>query len=246
MATGKIHSFETFGAVDGPGVRFIVFLSGCPFRCVYCHNPDTWAKPPAFEMTAADVAAKALRYRSYWRDNGGVTVSGGEPMLQAEFVAELFDLVHKAGATTCLDTSAALFPPDGDLVSTESGRALRRLLDATDTVLLDIKHIDDAKHRAITGSGNAAPLACAKYLAEIGKRVWIRHVLVPGWTDGEDDLRRLGDFIRSLGNVERVDVLPYHVLGVHKWHDLGLQYALEGVNPPEATSLATAKSLLSL
>ncbi|MBE6382410.1 MAG: pyruvate formate lyase-activating protein [Lentisphaerae bacterium] len=246
MAAGRIHSFETFGAADGPGVRFIVFLSGCGFRCLYCHNPDTWAKPPAFEMSAEDVLAKALRYRSYWRDAGGITASGGEPMLQSEFVAELFELAHKAGATTCFDTSACAFPADGDFASVPRGDAIRRMLDATDTVLLDIKHIDDARHRALTGCGNAAPIACARYLAEIGKRVWIRHVLVPGWTDGEDDLRRLGDFIRSLGNVERVDVLPYHVLGVHKWRDLGLPYALEGVDPPTDESVARARKLLSL
>ena len=238
--TGRIHSFETFGAADGPGVRFIVFMSGCGMRCAYCHNPDTWAKPPAIEMSPGDVLAKALRYRSYWRENGGITVSGGEPMLQAEFVAELFRLAHEAGVNTCLDTAAGPFPvePDAPL------GAIGRLLDETDTVLLDIKHIDDSRHRELTGEGNAAPLACARHLAKIGKPVWIRHVLVPGWTDSEGDLRRLGDFIRSLGNVRRVDVLPYHTLGVHKWQALGIPYRLEETDPPDGESVSRARALL--
>ena len=234
---GRIHSYETFAAADGPGVRFLVFLSGCPFRCRYCHNPDTWAKPAAFEATADDVLARALRYRSYWGKDGGITVSGGEPMLQAAFVAELFEKAHAAGVTTCLDTSAACF--DADDPETV------RLLAATDTVLLDLKHIDAAKHRDLTGDSNAAPLACARYLAGIGKPVWIRHVLVPGVTDDERDLAALGDFIRTLPNVVRTDVLPYHVFGVEKWHRLGLPYTLEGVNPPSEESVARARTLLA-
>ena len=237
----KIHSFETFGAADGPGVRFIVFLHGCTFRCAYCHNPDTWASPPAFEASADDVLKRALRYRSYWREEGGITVSGGEPMLQADAVAELFEKAHAAGVTTCLDTSAGPFSREGAPFA-----AFERLFAATDTVLLDLKLFDAAAHRALTGADNASVLDCARYLAEKGIAVWVRRVLVPGVTDGEDDLRKTGAFIRSLGNVKRVDVLPYHTLGVEKWHALGIPYRLEGVEPPTEDSLARARALLAI
>lgn len=234
---GKVHSYETFGAADGPGVRFIVFLSGCPLRCRYCHNPDTWAKGPAFEATADDVLARALRYKSYWGKEGGITVSGGEPMLQADFVAELFEKAHEKGINTCLDTSAACFDREDPKIV--------RLLAATDTVLLDLKHIDEKKHLELTGASNAAPIACAKYLAEIQKPTWIRHVLVPGVTDDERDLTELGAFIRTLKNVVRVDILPYHTFGVEKWKALELPYSLDGVEPPSEEKLARAKALVA-
>ena len=235
---GQIHSYETFGAADGPGVRFIVFLNGCPFRCAYCHNPDTWARPANFEAPAEEVLRRALRYRSYWREEGGLTVSGGEPMLQAPFVTELFEKCREAGVNTCLDTAGATFLDD-----TENAK---KLLAVTDTVLLDLKQIDEKKHLALTGRSNAAPIACAKYLAEIGKRVWIRHVLVPGVTDAPEDLTRLGEFIRTLSNVERVDVLPYHTMGVEKWKSLEIPYRLEGVEPPGAEALLEAKRRLGI
>ena len=232
----KIHSYETFGAADGPGVRFVVFLSGCPFRCRYCHNPDTWAKPPACEATPDEVLARALRYRPYWGRDGGLTASGGEPLLQAAAVAELFEKAHAAGVTTCLDTAAGCFDP--------SDPAQMRLFAATDTVLLDLKLFDPAAHRALTGADNAPVLACARHLAARGTDVWVRRVLVPGLTDGEEDLRRTGAFIQSLGNVRRVEVLPYHALGVHKWQALGLPYALADARPPTEAELARARALL--
>ena len=232
----KIHSFETFGAADGPGVRFIAFLSGCPFRCRYCHNPDTWATPPALEASADDVLARALRYKAYWGAEGGITASGGEPMLQAAEVADLFEKTHAAGATTCLDTAAGCFRP-GDA-------AQDRLLRASDTVLLDLKLFDADAHRALTGADNAPVLACARHLAALGTPVWIRRVLVPGLTDGEDDLRRTGAFIRTLPNVRRVEVLPYHALGAHKWQALGLAYALAAARPPTSVELQRARTLL--
>lgn len=235
MNKGKVHSYETFGAADGPGVRFIVFLSGCPLRCRYCHNPDTWARAPMIEATADEVLARALRYKSYWGEKGGITVSGGEPMLQADFVAELFEKAHEKGVNTCLDTSAACFD--------ENDPKIVRLFAATDTVLLDLKHIDEKKHLDLTGASNAAPIACAKYLKTIKKPTWIRHVLVPGVTDDLGDLAALAEFVKTLDNVVRVDILPYHTFGVEKWRALELPYSLEGVEPPSAESLDAAREL---
>lgn len=239
MNVGRIHSFETFGSVDGPGVRFLVFLSGCNFRCRYCHNPDTWAREPQLEMSAGEVLAKALRYREYWGETGGITVSGGEPLLQLDFLIELFERTKAKGVNTCLDTAAGPFTREPTWLA-----RFRRLMDATDLVLLDLKHIDTAAHRDLTGADNANVLDAAKYLSEIGKSVWIRHVLVPGVTDDADALTRLGAFIRTLGNVRKVEVLPYHTLGVAKWKALGLDYSLEGVKPPSEASLALARRIL--
>jgi len=234
----RVHSFETFGAVDGPGVRFIVFLSGCPFRCAYCHNPDTWARPAALEMTPKEVLAKALRYQSYWGREGGLTASGGEPMMQAKEVAELFRRAHAEGVTTCLDTAAGCFD--------RTNKDVVELLKETDTVLLDLKCFDASAHRALTGADNASVLDCARYLAEISKDVWIRRVLVPGLTDDEADLRATGAFIASLPNIKKVEVLPYHTLGVHKWAALGLDYTLKDARHPTEDEIARAKTLLNL
>ena len=237
--TGHIHSFETFGSVDGPGVRFLVFLSGCNFRCKYCHNPDTWSRPAALEMSADEVLAKALRYREYWGTEGGITVSGGEPLLQLEFLTELFEKAREKGVNTCIDTAA------GPFTRTEPWFGnFRKLMDVTDLLLLDLKHIDPAAHKELTGADNANVLDCAKYLSEIGKPVWIRHVLVPGVTTDEENLTKLGAFIRTLTNVKKVEVLPYHSLGVSKWKSLGLPYALEGIISPTTEQRTFAERIL--
>lgn len=220
---GRVHSCETFGAADGPGVRYIVFLHGCGFRCAYCHNPDTWATNNYTERTADEILKTALRYRPYWGGEGGITLSGGEPMLQSAFAAELFERAHAAGVNTCLDTAGGPF----DARNNE----ILRLLHASDLVMLDIKAMDPALHRDVTGADNAPVLACARYLAEKRIRVWLRHVVVPGWTDSEPELTAIRAFADSLGNVEKLEMLPYHTFGVEKWHRLGLKYRLEDVHP---------------
>jgi pyruvate formate lyase activating enzyme len=216
-------------------------MQGCGFRCKYCHNPDTWAHSSAEEYTVDEVLKKALRYQSYWGDEGGITVSGGEPLLQLEFVTELFEKAKAAGATTCIDTAAGPFTREG--VWFEN---FKRLMAATDLVLLDIKHIDSEKHKDLVGQDNANVLDCAKFLAEINKPVWVRHVLVPGVNSDKESLEALAEFIRPLKNVKRVDVLPYHTLGVKKWKELGLEYKLDGVNPPSKDEVAQAKEILTL
>ena len=231
-AKGRIHSYETFAAADGPGVRFLVFLSGCPFRCRYCHNPDTWAAEPAFEASAEEVLAAASRYREYWGAEGGLTLSGGEPMAQAGFAAELFSLAHEQGIGTCLDTAAGVFRrDDADMAS---------LLAETDTVILDIKEMDPSRHKALTGAENASVLDCARYVSENGGKMWIRRVLVPGVTDNPEELAELGRFIRSLRGVERFEILPYHSFGAEKWKRLGLGYSLDGVEAPSQAALDRA------
>ena len=236
---GKLHSFETFGSVDGPGVRFLVFLSGCNFRCKYCHNPDTWARPAAMEMSADEVLAKALRYREYWRAKGGITVSGGEPLLQLEFLTERLKKAKQKGVNTCIDTAAGPFTREEPWFG-----AFRKLMDVTDLLLLDLKHIASAAHRELTGADNANVLDCAKFLSEIGKPVWIRHVLVPGINTDEPSLTKLGAFIKTLTNVKKVEVLPYHALGVPKWKSLGLSYTFENIMSPTAEQCALAERIL--
>ena len=192
-------------------------------------------------MTADEVLAKALRYREYWGEDGGITVSGGEPLLQLEFLTEFFEKAKAKGVNTCIDTAAGPFTRDEPWFS-----AFKKLLDVTDLVLLDLKHIDPKAHRELTGAENANVLDCAKFLSEIGKPVWIRHVLVPGVNTDEPSLVQLGAFIRTLANVKRVEVLPYHTLGVAKWKSLGLPYALEGVSSPSPEQLAFAEGHLAL
>ena len=236
---GFIHSFESFGTVDGPGIRFVVFTQGCPLRCQYCHNPDTWGRQGE-EYDVETVAKKALKYKSYFADRGGVTVSGGEPLLQLDFLIELFTLLKQNGVRTAVDTSGACFD-SSDPIQAEK---YEKLLSVCDLFLLDIKHIDSEKHRALTGKGNENILAFAKYLSEKGKAIWIRHVLVPGITDVDADLEKLRLFLDELKTVEKVEVLPYHTLGEAKYERLGIPYPLKGVKPPEKERIENAKRIL--
>ena len=236
----RVHSVESFGSVDGPGIRFVIFLKGCAMRCQYCHNPDTWDRAGGNLRSVDDVLSQALRYRSYWGEKGGITVSGGEALLQIQPLTELFHKAKDLGINTCLDTSAQPF-------SRKDGRFLvfEALMKYTDLVLLDIKHIDNGAHKRLTGWENENILDCARYLSDIHKPVWIRHVLVPGINDDDESLHRLRSFIDTLSNVERVEVLPYHDLGVYKWEQLGIPYKLTDVKPPTEESVLHARKILT-
>lgn len=238
--TGRIHSFESFGTVDGPGIRFVVFFQGCPLRCQYCHNPDTWANGGK-EYTADEIITQALRYKNYFGDKGGVTATGGEPLVQIDFVTELFAKLKAKGVHTCVDTSGITFNPN----SQESVEKHKKLLAVTDLFLLDIKHIDDEACKKLTGKSNANTLAFAKFLSENGKPMWIRQVLVPNITDGEESLQRTRALIDSLKTVEKVEVLPYHTLGEVKYEKLGIDYPLKGVETPSKERVMQAKHILT-
>ena len=257
--TRYIHSIDSFGSVDGPGVRFVTFLQGCHMRCRYCHNPDTWklagnradacpqSGDPASaasgcnykEMTPSALLKQALRYERYWGKEGGITVSGGEPLLQLDFMTELFRLAKENGVGTVLDTAGQPFTRTEPFFS-----KLSSLMENTDLVMLDLKHIDPEKHRALTGHTNENILDFARYLNEIGKPMWVRHVLVPGVTDDEENLRGIRAFLDTLSNVKKVEVLPYHTLGIYKWESLGIPYTLKDVDPPTAESVKRAEEIL--
>lgn len=271
---GYIHSTESFGAVDGPGIRFVVFLQGCKMRCKYCHNPETWnlvadysrlysedlseaereelakrieentkmLKDKGIKLearTPEDVLKQALRYKPYWKGDGGITVSGGEALLQIDFLIEFFKLAKVEGIHTAIDTAGNPFTREEPFFS-----KFRELMKVTDLFILDIKQIEDQKHRDLTGFTNANILDLAQYLSEQGKHMWIRHVLVPGITTDEADLRKTDEFIRTLQNVDKVEVLPYHKLGIQEWERLGIPYQLEGIDPPTAEQLKLAKDIL--
>lgn len=236
---GRIHSTESFGAADGPGVRFVIFVQGCAMRCQYCHNPDTWDLCAGQRRTADELLAQALRYQPYWGGQGGITVSGGEPLLQIEFVTDLFRKAKAAGVHTALDTAGQPFTRAEPFYS-----RFQALLQVTDLVLLDLKQMDEAAHRALTGCGNANILQMARAVDEAGVALWVRRVLVPGVTDDPADLAALGAFLRTLHCLERVEVLPYHTLGLHKWQARGLPYPLEGVQPPTAEQVRRAEETI--
>ncbi|BFH61635.1 MULTISPECIES: pyruvate formate-lyase-activating protein [Paenibacillus] len=235
MIKGHIHSLETFGTVDGPGIRFVLFMQGCLLKCQYCHNPDTWALDEGKEMTVEEVLAEIEPYLTYYRSSGGgLTVSGGEPTLQSHFVAELFKEVKKRwNLHTTLDSNGF-----------NEAERIHQLLEVTDLVLLDIKHIDDEKHIKLTGKSNERTLRTAQWLSEHGRKMWIRHVYVPGIHDQEEDLINLGRFIGTLKGVEKFEILPYHQMGIYKWEALGKEYPLQGVPSPTEEEVQRAYRLI--
>lgn len=223
---GYIHSTESFGSVDGPGVRFVIFLKGCAMRCAYCHNPDTWAKGSEADLQeATDLLNQAERYRAYWGTEGGITVSGGEALLQIDFCIDLFTQAQQRGINTCLDTSAQCFTRQHPWID-----RFDTLLQVTDTILLDIKHTDSLEHKKLTGMNNEHILDCARYLSEKNIPVWIRQVQIPTITQTEQQLEQLHRFVANLHNVKKVELLPYHTMGVYKWKELGMDYPLDYLN----------------
>lgn len=242
---GRINKLETFGSVDGPGVRFVVFVQGCPMRCQFCHNPETWDfkgdKAGAYDISAQDLLKKALRYQSYWGKDGGITVSGGEPLAQMDFLIEFFEAAKAAGVHTCIDTSGVNFVRNEPYFG-----KFKRLMDATDLLLVDIKNIDPTEHKKLTGHDNKNILDMFRYLDEIQKPIWIRHVLVPGMSDNDELLIKTREFIDTLHNVEKIEVLPYHALALAKYQELGIDYALKDVKSPSPDRIENAKKILGI
>ena len=236
---GRVHSIESFGTVDGPGIRMVIFLSGCPMRCLYCHNPDTWDPKDGTPMTVEEILSQYENARHFYR-RGGITVSGGEPLTQLSFVTELFEAAKRRGIHTCLDTSGATFRPDSQGMLEK----FNRLMASTDLVMLDIKHIDPEAHKRLCGQPQAPILAFARYLEERQVPVWIRHVVVPGLTDSEADLYRLGRYLGTLKNIRALDVLPYHDMGKAKYHSLGIPYPLEDTPPMSQDQAGEARKVI--
>ena len=239
MVLANVHSVETFGSVDGPGLRYVLFLKGCRLRCAFCHNADTWSMDSDDRRSVDEILDQAERYRSYWGKEGGITVSGGEPLLQMDFLLELFEKAKKRNISTCIDTAGEPFTQ-----KTEWLDRFEKLMSWTDLLLVDIKHIDRNRHIQLTGKANDNILQMFRYLDSIHKPIWIRQVLVPGWTDSEEDLRRTRQFIETLTNVRKIEVLPYHSMGAYKWEKLGMKYPLEGVESPDRQSVELAEKIL--
>ena len=232
---GKLHSYESCGTVDGPGLRYIVFTQGCPLRCQFCHNPDTWKMADAtYEESAEYVVKEIQRYKAFFKNGGGMTMTGGEPLMQPKFAKEVFRLCQEDGIHTALDTSGIYLNDE-----------VKDVLKSVDLVLLDLKCMDAEIHQELTKVPLEPVLKFAEYLKEIGKPVWIRHVLVPGITDRDDLLEKLADFVATLPIVERVEVLPYHNLGEYKWEELGREYELKDVEPPTVERVENAKKIIA-
>ncbi len=235
--TGRIHSYETCGTVDGPGIRFIVFTQGCLMRCKFCHNRDTWDLHDGKIVTVKEVIDEAKCYRHFMNaSGGGITCSGGEAILQPEFVRDLFTAAHDVGINTCLDTNGYI---------RKHTQVIDDMLDVTDLVMLDIKQMDDNIHQDLVGVSNKRTLDFARYLNKIGQKTWIRHVIVPGYTDNEESANQLGNFIKDMDNIEKIELLPYHKLGAHKWEAMGIEYPLEGVEPPSKETMDKIVDILS-
>ena len=231
----KVHSIESFGTVDGPGIRFVLFLQGCSLKCKYCHNRDTWDIHGGEFKSLDDIFENILRYKNYIK-NGGVTVTGGEPLLQYEFLIELFKKLKKEEIHTCIDTSGMV----------TLNEKIKELIDLTDLFLLDIKHINPEKCKELVGFSNERELNFARYLSDNNKHMWIRQVLVPGITDDEQDLLKLKDFIKGLKTVDKIEILPYHNMGKYKWEELNFKYELDGVRTATDEDVARAKNILEV
>lgn len=239
---GYVHSTESFGSVDGPGIRFVSFMQGCRMRCQFCHNPDTWRINAGTPYTAEQLFNEASKYRVYWGRKGGVTCSGGEPLLQIDFLIEYFKLCKKNGVHTTLDTCGAPFTKEKDWLM-----RFDELLRYTDLILLDIKEINPERHLRLTTWKNDTILALANYLKGKSQAIWVRHVLVPERTDFDEDLIELSQFIESLGDiVKKVEVLPYHTMGVYKYRELGIPYPLDGIDPPTNDRVENAQKILKI
>lgn len=232
----KVHSIESFGTVDGPGIRFVLFLQGCSLKCKYCHNRDTWDIHGGEFKSLEDILNKIMRYKNYIYPKGGVTVTGGEPLLQQEFLIELFKRLKKEKIHTCIDTSGMFALTDN----------IKELIDLTDLFLLDIKHIDSEKCKELVGISNVRELEFARYLSNNNKHMWIRQVLIPGITDNEKDLYKLKKFISTLKTVDKVEILPYHNMGKYKWKELGYKYELDDVRPTTIEDIEKAKKILEI
>lgn len=229
----RIHSIESFGTHDGPGIRMVVFVQGCQFRCLYCANPDTMDLRGGQMLELEEIVNRAVRQKIYFAKNGGVTVSGGEPLLQRAILKKLFDRLHEENIHTVLDSNGRLLDDQ-----------TKDLLHVTDLLLLDVKHFNNEWHKKLTGLSNTGTFKVAEYRESTGKPMWLRYVLVPGWTDGEEHLHELGNYFKDYKTVERIEILPYHQLGVHKWEALGMEYKLKDVNPPDAITLERSASIL--
>ena len=232
----KVHSIESFGTVDGPGIRFVLFLQGCSLKCKYCHNRDTWDINSGSYKSLDDIYEKILKYKNYICPRGGVTVTGGEPLLQYEFLIELFKKLKCANIHTCIDTSGMFKITD----------KIKELISLTDLFLLDIKHIDPDKCKNLVGFSNEKELAFAQFLSENNKPMWIRQVLIPGITDNKEDLLKLKSFISSLKTVQKVELLPYHDMGKYKWEKLNIPYELENVRNATEEDVKRAKQILEI
>lgn len=237
LIRGRIHSIESFGTVDGDGIRFIVFFQGCLMKCLYCHNPDTWDMQGGYFVTVPELIKEIITYKSFLQPNGGgVTASGGEAILQARFVYEWFKATHQEGLTTCLDTNGYV---------RKYTQEIDDLIEETDLVMLDLKQMDDEIHQKLTGVSNQYAKQFAEYLHKKNKRTWIRYVVVSGWTDDDKSAHSLGQFTKDMDNIERIELLPFHQMGAHKWKTLGKEYKLEGVEPPSAETLKRLQSILA-
>ena len=236
---GYIHSKESFGTVDGPGIRYVLFMQGCPMRCLYCHNPDTWDTAGGTEITVAEVLEEYNKNSAFYK-NGGITVTGGEPLLQADFLCELFKAAKEEGIHTCIDTSGITYSPTNSAYVEK----LRELLKYTDLVMLDIKHIDSEMHSKLTGKDNKNILLFVRFLEENDVPFWVRHVVVPGWTDDPVYLEKLGEFLAQFRNIKALDVLPYHTMGVNKYAELGLEYPLADLQALPKSEAVKAKNII--